>query len=84
MNTKAREVPANVKAAPRAAISHFSGDLDRQARLAVEGVFLHSRQKHSIGHSSGFGGNLIDPETVLCTRWALVMETRHEEKPHGR
>jgi hypothetical protein len=54
------------------------GDDDQVTGLAgqihLEGVFLHSRKKHSKGHSSGFRGNLIDPETVLCTRWALVME----------
>jgi hypothetical protein len=60
------EVPANVKTAPRAAASHFSGDLDKQARLTVEG--------------RGHDGHPSDIETVLCTRWALVME--REEAPH--
>lgn len=54
---------------PRTAVSHFSEDLDRQARLTVEGC--------------GPDGHASDIETVLCTRWALVMETRHEDKPHG-
>jgi hypothetical protein len=83
MSKMAIGAPANVETAPRAAVSNSARDLDRQARLAVEGVFLHSQQKRSMGHSSGFGGNLIDPETVQCTRWALAMETKHEEKPHG-
>jgi hypothetical protein len=67
MSKMAMEVPANVKTAPRATISHFSGDLDKQARLTVEG--------------RGHDGHASDIEAVLCTRWALVMEqeeTRHE------
>jgi hypothetical protein len=63
------ELPGSGKTAPRAAASHFSGDLDKQARLTVEGC--------------GHDGHAFDPETVQWTRWALVMETRHEEKPHG-
>ena len=43
-----------------AAASHFSGDLDRQARLAVEGC--------------GHDGHASDPETVQCTRWIAAME----------
>jgi hypothetical protein len=74
MGTTGRKLRNSAETAPRAAALHFSGDLDRQARLAVEGVFLHSRQKHSMGHSSGFGGNLIDPETIQCTRWVTSME----------
>jgi hypothetical protein len=70
MSKMAREVSGSGKTAPRAAASHFSGDLDRQARLIVEG--------------SGHDGHFPDLEAVLCTRWALVMETRNEEKPHGR
>jgi hypothetical protein len=73
MNRKAMEVPANVKTAPRAAASHFSGDLAKQARLSVEGVLPRTGERYSKGRFAGFGGNLIDPEIVLCTRWAAAM-----------
>ena len=69
MRSMAREVPGNAKTAPRAAASHLAGDLDRQARLTVEG--------------RGHDGHAFDIEIVLCMRWALVMETRNEDKPHG-
>jgi hypothetical protein len=67
--TIARKLRNSVETPPRDTASHFSGDLDKQARLIVEG------RDHD-GHAS-------DIETVLCTRWALVMETRNEDKPHG-
>jgi hypothetical protein len=69
MSKVAREVPRDAKTAPRAAVSHLAGDLDRQARLTVEG--------------RGHDGHASDIEAAICTRWALVMETRNEEKPHG-
>jgi hypothetical protein len=50
---------------PWAAALHFSGDLDRQARLTVEG--------------RGHDGHALDPETVQCTRWQRSMEARHGE-----
>jgi hypothetical protein len=69
MGTTGRKLRNSAETAPRAAASHFSGDLDRQARLTVEG--------------RGHDGHASDIEAVLCTQWALVMETRNEEKPHG-
>jgi hypothetical protein len=60
MRSMARgKVPGNTKKAPRAAASHLAGDLDRQARLTVEG--------------RGHDGHTSDIETVLCTWWAAAM-----------
>jgi hypothetical protein len=61
------EVPGSGKTAPRAAASHYSGDLDRQGRLAVE--------------RAGHDGHALDPETVQCTRWVAAMEQGEAE--HG-
>jgi hypothetical protein len=70
MSAMGRKVLHSPKKPSRAAVSYLAGDLDRQARLAVEG-------------ETKFCSSYLDPETVLCTRWAGLMETRHEEKPHG-
>ena len=71
MSKMARELPGSGKTAPRAAAPHFSGDLDRQARLAVEGFHPSLREGR------------FDLEAAVCARWSGVMDTRHEEKPHG-
>jgi hypothetical protein len=51
---------------PRATASHFSGDLDRQARLIVEGSKIDTDRP--------------DLEAVLCMRWAAAMQ--QEWTPH--
>jgi len=46
---------------PGESIQAEACDVDRQARLEVEG-------------GTKFGSSSPDPETVLCTRWVLTME----------
>jgi hypothetical protein len=62
MSKIAREVPNSRRRAPRAAASHLSGDLDRQAPLAVEGFH------------SGLRASRFDLEAAVCARWNSVME----------
>jgi hypothetical protein len=59
--TNGTKIPGSMKTPPRAAASHLAGDLDEQVRLAVEG-------------ETKSGLSSLDPETVYCTRWIMIME----------
>lgn len=64
MSTNGTNPPRSRKSPPRATAEDFSADVDRLARLIVEGLLPRAKERAA------------DPEAAVCARWVETMEQR--------